>query len=42
MGEVGVEGLAQREIGGVVIDCGVYGGVGGGDVDVFETRDEFL
>lgn len=42
MGEVGVEGLTEGKVGGVVVNGGVYGGVGRGDVDMFEARDEFL
>jgi hypothetical protein len=42
VGEVGVEGLAEGEVGWVVIDCVVYRTVGGGYVDVGEAGDEFL
>jgi hypothetical protein len=42
VGEVGVEGAAEGELGGVVVEGGVDGGVGGGDVLVLEAGEEFL
>lgn len=42
VGEVCIEGAAEREVGGVVVEGGVDGAVGDGDVFVLETGEEFL
>ena len=42
MSEVCIEGPAEREVGGVVVDGVVDGRVRGGEVLVLEAREEFL
>ncbi len=42
VGKVGIERLTQGEVGGVVVEGGVDGGVGGRDIDVFQASEEFL
>lgn len=41
MSEVCVKSLPERELLGIVIDSGVYRGIGGGDVLILEPGEEF-
>ncbi len=42
VGEIGVEGLAERKVCGIVVDGVVDGRVGRGDVLIRKTSNEFL